>query len=149
MVLQSKKPITPHKLNVRHKFFLSLSGIILTVFVGNDLFNIIDECLTAYALSVLLCTVTLVLFGYWWHWNREASEVYKWVMVLIAGIGVTDAGNFHIRLYRVFGDCEGFDRMIASAPWIYRTLPKVLALAYLIAFIISRMVYGEEEEDEK
>lgn len=131
-------------LKIKNNLFLGLALLYVSLFAANDWINVVDECLMSYATVVGLCLVNVSLFGWYWWVTGRATSVYRWVLVLQAGVGITNGVNFASR-YNML--CNEKDFVFASTfvratdywLWKYRLMPETLALIYLTALIVARL----------
>src|SRR5574343_381668 len=138
---------------VKNSLFSGLAFVYLVLFVVNDWVNYVDECLVSYALVFALCLINVTLLGWYWWVTGKATAVYRWVVVLQAGVGFTNAVNFGNR-YRML--CGDTDFLLASKwashtdywVWKYRLLPETLAIIYLLALIVARLCCSTLSEEE-
>lgn len=133
-------------LEIRNRIFWALFLVGLSLYIANDFYNWTDECLVAYALVSVFCFINLILFAWWWWVKGRATDVYKWLMVLMGGVMLTNVGNLHSRWYIHRGDMEAYLCVIQSFPWKYRAVPTMVALMYMLSLVVSRICCGEDRE---
>ena len=112
----------------------------------NDFYDWIDECLLAYALISGLCVISLFLASWWRLQVDKISDVLRWLMVMIFGIGLTNFVQLYARWLFVTERPE-YEGFITSTLWHYRMAPQGIALTYMASLILARMIYKDYHGD--
>jgi hypothetical protein len=111
-------------------------SIVLMLILGiTDWLDWFDTAILSYAMTGVISVLCAILFADWWRQKGSASSIYKWITILLFSIAFNDALQVVTRWTYVYhhSDYEGW---IQSSLWQYRSLPKLLALIYLLSFAI-------------
>lgn len=119
----------------RTRTFWALSILIMFVIIVMDVMNYCDPCLMVYGSIATLALSCAVFFAIWWHVKGSATSIFKWVTILLLSLAYNDSVNFVARYLYKFRP-ELLNDFMASAWWSYRSVPKLIAMVYLLTFAI-------------
>ena len=125
----------------RKHFFWIVTAIVSGITVLADYQKWLDPCLVIYASTTALSFLCCGLFANWWRVKGSATSIFKWLTFLLLALGVNDVLQFIARWHFVYRPDE-YLPFVRSFMWEYRSVPKVLALVYLLAFALWQR-YGK------
>jgi hypothetical protein len=126
----------------RRKWFMIFSGICIAAWTAG-IFGYVDGAVASYilvqAFSLSICSMSL----YWVMSVGTRSSVFRWLILISAGISIANAGQLYARYLWLMGDLHRYDSFLSSVFWHYRQVPETLAMAYLLSIVVSRMFGGD------
>jgi hypothetical protein len=119
----------------REFIFWSMTLSTITVIVFCDVMNFSDAAVLSYTGTTLISIVCAILFADWWRVKGSASSIYKWITVLLFALAFNDAIQFIARYSYIYHH-DTYEHVIDSIWWQYRSIPKLVALIYLLSFAV-------------
>ncbi len=134
----------------KNRAFVPLLLIGFLILVANDYYDWMDECVLAYACVQILATFSAIVFTVWalrvyQKTGRRPSDVYLWVTILFYATSFNYHFMLRARLLWLSNNHVDYQRMMDSTLWHYRVFPVEVAMMYLLAVIIGRMLGSERE----
>lgn len=114
-------------------WFASIISVMAVIFL--DLVDWSDACLVVYAINAFVAFVCASMFADWWRVKGSATSIYKWITVLLFALTFNDIVQLYARYLFVIDSVQYVDFM-NSLIWEYRSVPKMIALIYLIIFAL-------------
>ncbi len=134
------------QIRFRHKVFsVTVFGLIWFMLM-NDYANWLDECVASYAIVSALYLFVICTSLIYWSRTGRVSSVFKWLVALMAGGFINAAIQLYARWLRVVGINAQYDLFMDSEAWHYRYMPIMIALSYIFALILGRVLLGDREE---
>lgn len=124
---------------MRRLIFWPMLLLIAWGYVANDINEWVDECIVAYSIISILCVWALGAGLAWWAIEGKASTVFRWLMVLVFGLGLTHVIQIYSRNLLIHGNTY-YATFMDSWIWNYRVSFTIISLVYLLAVIVSRML---------
>ena len=98
-----------------------------------------DVALAIYLLIVLVCTYGFILFLYWWVWNRHASEVYIYIMLLFLAIAADFIMSINAR-WAFLTESIDYEYILTSTIWKIKAVPKLIILMLIVGRMTQRII---------
>jgi hypothetical protein len=115
--------------------FWTASFIILLAIWVCDMMDWSDPAIVSYALTFSISIICGSMFADWWRIKGNASSVYKWITALLFAIAFNDLAQLIARIYFVYIH-QDYEWAIKTVWWQYRSMPKLVALIYLLTFAV-------------
>jgi hypothetical protein len=129
---------------LRRTLFAIFFPGVAAAYAANHYYGWMDACIFAYALVVVICSWAVAVSMRWWHITERAggtvSSVYKWLILLMTGIGISHSVQIYSRSLLLGGMDAEYLELMQGPIWNYRLTVQVVALIYLICIILSRMM---------
>jgi hypothetical protein len=100
-----------------------------------------------YFYNIFVALSGFVLFCYWWHRVKKASEVYKYFTFLLLALSFEKTIALVIRVET--GVRVAFTGSHDSILWHMRTLPTAIILTLIVAMAIRRLASMDEDDKKK
>jgi hypothetical protein len=115
--------------------FWIVSVITLTIIIAVDYYDGTDSALMIYGVNAVTTLICACLFAGWWRAKGSATTVYKWITVLLFATSWNDSVQFYGRWLFVYSKSQ-YLVLLESPWWEYRSVPKMIALIYLLSFAV-------------
>ena len=135
--------MTAEKLRLRLFFVLSLVAIPSLLMVDMQNLDPTFICYLSISLAAALCGI---IWTRWiWISAGKNSPIYTALAILFWGIAYQFACNSYVRWEFLIG-CEmtRLTEYYRSNWWQYRSVPTELAMLYVLAYSVARMIYGKD-----
>ena len=119
----------------RNTSFWIVSIILVSAIIYLDFIDYLDPCLMMYGSTAAISSICALLFADWWHKKGSASSIYKWLTVLLFALALNDWLQFATR-YVYVTEPGKYAAWLEAVWWEYRSVPKLLALIYLLSFAL-------------
>jgi hypothetical protein len=125
--------------STRIRIFSLLMAVSAWIVALNCYTQWMDGALLMYRIVGVLCAAVVVLSVVWWWRTDRPATVFKFLMLLTAGLGMDACAQAHSRVLRIGNDADAFAQFGESMIWQFRQVGEIVALIYLLAVIVSRM----------
>lgn len=129
---------------IRNSSFWLLFTVISSLIIYTDCANLMDTCVLAYKIQIILSTTCWLLYLFWWFVSGKPSSVYIWITWLFFSISFYVYVNMQGRILFLTGTKEEYLTYTSQPLWEWRMFPLTLALIYMLAFIIGR-IFGKDD----
>lgn len=124
---------------VRRTAFTALIALVSGGTLINHFQERIDPCLWSYSIVTFLSGWTVAVSIWWWWQVDTTSTVFRWLVLLVFGVGISDGLQMYVRSLLVSGKTEAYHAVIHTWWWHYREIVTVVALVYLVSLILGRL----------
>jgi hypothetical protein len=114
-------------------WFASVVALLLIIVV--DIVDWSDPCLIIYGVDTLIAFICASMFSDWWRVKGSATSIFKWLTILLFALTFNDGIQFYARWLYEYHNPQYKD-FLDTWFWNYRSVPKMVALIYLLSFAI-------------